>query len=226
MKTSIVIVTYKLPQYLDLCIRSIRMHTKDYELIVVNNGQDKATLKLLNKYRNIITINNEENLGYCKALNQGVKAASYKMVVLGTNDIIVTPKWLEILRKVYQVNKPNNPGLIGTYFTYASGLQDAVRSRWINQPFITKRVILGCTLTKVKDFWKVGGMDENFPNLGGNYADDDLSRRYWNAGFKNIIAPVLIFHFPSMSYTSGLLSHHEDMKKGEEYYRKKWSDGN
>jgi len=226
MKTSIVLITYKLPQYLDLCIRSIRMHTRDYELIIVNNGQDKATEKLLSKYRNINVINNEKNLGYCKALNQGVKAATNEFVILGTNDIIVTPKWLDILHKVYEVNKPSNPGLVGTYFIHASGLQDAIRGKINPQPIITQRVILACALTKVKDFWDVGGMDEKFPNLGGNYSDDDLSRRYWNKGFKNIIAPVLIFHFPSMSYTSGLANYSADLKKGKDYYNEKWRNIN
>jgi len=222
MKTSIVVITYKLPQYLDLCIRSIRMHTKDYELIVVNNGQDKATKDFLAENEDIIAINNKKNIGYCKALNKGVKAATCRFVILGTNDIVVTPKWLEILHKVYKINKPNNPGLVGPYFTFSSGLQDPIRGKWVNQPFITKRMITGCTLTKVEDFWKVGGMDEDFPNMGGNYADDDLSRRYWEAGFKNLVAPVLIFHFPSMSYYHKLLSHKEDMEEGGEYFRKKW----
>ena len=224
MKTSIVIVTYNLPEYLDLCLRSIRMHTKDYELIVVNNGQDEETKELLDQQDDIVAINNKQNVGYCKALNQGVKAATSDFVILGTNDIVVTPNWLDVLHKVYKVNKPQKPGLIGTYFTFASGLQDAIRGSIKKQPILVKRVILGCALTKVEDYWAVGGMDENFPNKGGNFADDDISRRYWEAGYKNIIAPVLIFHFPSMTYRKGLLSHEEDLRKGYEYFKRKWSD--
>jgi len=224
-KTSIVVVTWNLPQYLDLCIRSIRMHTKEdtYEIIVVNNGQDEATKELLERNSDIVAINNRKNLGYCKAINQGVREARYDFVLLGSNDVITTPNWLDILLQVYKDNRIQfRIGLIGTWATWASGTQDVCRRNFENSVQLVNRLALGWTLTTTNSFWDVGGMDEKFPNLGGNYADDDLSRRYIEARYVNLLAPVLVFHFPSMTYRSGLLDHTKDLDEGKKYYNKKW----
>lgn len=225
----IIITTWNLPDYLKLCIESIKLHTKDYRIIVVNNGQDRETIKKIDKFesisfdfgeKNLIVINNPENLGYCKAINQGVNAATSEYVALVTNDIIVTPDWLEKMLQVFKDQK--NVGLVGAIETHASGIQDLATIGYLKEPLKSDRIILGCALFHRETFLKMGGMDEKFPNLGGNYSDDDLSRRYFLKGFNNYIAPVIVFHFPSMSYKSGLANQLEDLRIGKKYFLEKW----
>lgn len=227
-KTDIIVTTFCLPEYLKLCVRCIQLHSTGYRLIVVNNGQDKETIDYLKKLKELkekdmIVINNKTNLGYCKAINQGMKVATSELVALVTNDIMVTPGWLEGLKLMFK--KFKGIGIASVMYTHASGQQDAARTDWYNKtPFFTTRVIMGCALFNKKDFWEVGGMDEKFPNIGGNFSDDDLSLRYNLKGWRNVIAPVLVFHFPSMTYTKGLVDWKKDLEGGKKYFEEKWKD--
>jgi len=125
------------------------------------------------------------------------------------------------LHNVYINNK--NVGIVSVVYTHGSGVQDVIQSSVSPYPIESERITLGCALFKKEDFIKVGKMDENFPNKGGNYADDDLSKRFVEKGYINIIAPHLVFHYPSMTYYKKLLDHSEDLQKGRQYYEKKWN---
>lgn len=80
-KISIIIIHYNTPQYLESCLNAILAQTyKNIEIIFIdNNSPDKSGLKLVrDKYgylKNLKIVANEENLGYAKAGNQGIRMA-------------------------------------------------------------------------------------------------------------------------------------------------------
>ena len=78
-KVSVIITTYKRPDYLWQAIESVLKQTfKDFELIIVNDDPESQSLeKIISSYKDprIIYIKNEKNLGGAKSLNLGLKAA-------------------------------------------------------------------------------------------------------------------------------------------------------
>lgn len=87
-------------------IRSIK-DTSGANIILVDNGSDLADVKTAmdELERHDTVIRNEENLGFAKAVNQGIRASSAEYVCIQNNDTIVYPKafqhmieWLEIGR--------------------------------------------------------------------------------------------------------------------------------
>ena len=82
---SIIIVNYNVKDFLEDCIKSCLLATKniDAEVIVVdNNSQDGSKEFITNHFSQILWIQNSENLGFSKANNIGVNHSSGKYIVL------------------------------------------------------------------------------------------------------------------------------------------------
>ena len=78
------------------CLGQIEEHTDrlktPYEIILVSNGGMKIDPKFSHADK---FIENKENLGFAKAVNQGIRVAQGEFVVIMNNDIKVYEHWLE-----------------------------------------------------------------------------------------------------------------------------------
>lgn len=127
-KISIIIIHYNTPQYLKTCFDSIFEQTyKNIEVIFIdNNSPDRSGLEFVRTqygYKESLKIvQNEENLGYAKAANQGIRAAVSRAaasraavseasegsspadyIVITNPDIIYTPAYFEkIIARIEQ----------------------------------------------------------------------------------------------------------------------------
>ena len=79
MKTSIIIVNYKVPELLRKCLSSIRENTSDYEVLVHDNSPPNP------------------NLGFARANNLLIRRAQGEYIVLLNPDTWVTYGWLDKL---------------------------------------------------------------------------------------------------------------------------------
>ena len=78
MKILIIIVAYKTKNELESCLDSIYQNTKDinFEIAVIdNNSQDSTTKMIEENYPKVILVENNQNVGFAKAVNQGLKIA-------------------------------------------------------------------------------------------------------------------------------------------------------
>lgn len=93
MDISFSIVTYNSGQVLHDCLKSLvdsLGHSLEYEIFVVDNGSvDESTAELQNTFPNVHWIQNALNVGYTRAMNQGLKACSGKFCVQLNPDVIV-----------------------------------------------------------------------------------------------------------------------------------------
>src|SRR4030042_3767407 len=88
---SIIIVNYNAFELLDDCISSLINKTKDvsYEIIVVDNNSDEGDIKeAIDKYKNIILIQNDTNRGFAYANNQAINIAKGKYLLFLNNDVL------------------------------------------------------------------------------------------------------------------------------------------
>ena len=108
-KFSIIVPGYNVENYLEDCLSSIFKQTnQDFEVIFINDGSTDKTLEIANKYKDDITIINQENLGLSEARNNGVKKASGKYLLFVDSDDYIDK---ELLQRLDQVTK-NNPDLV------------------------------------------------------------------------------------------------------------------
>lgn len=131
MKFTIVIPVLNNLEYTIPCIQSVFDHTKDFELIVIDNGSTDETpnylQSLIPKHTNVKVATFDKNEGFAKACNTGLEAAKGDYIILLNNDTIVTPAWADqlvdaipIAEQEYDV-KPI--GIIGPRTNYAGGAQ-------------------------------------------------------------------------------------------------------
>ncbi len=188
------------------CLKSIKnlnYPKKKIETIVVDNGSvDGSRQRILLRYSNIILKKNRENLGFAKAINQGIKIANGDYIFI-TNDDVVFEK--ESLRKLvnYSLKNPkvgilgglmykkNPPKKISTAGNKMNLLTGNVFS--YPNPYKIKEPnwIPGCgLLVKRKVVEKIGILDDLFTY---SFEDYDFCLRAKDAGYKIIYLPKAIF---------------------------------
>ena len=92
MKVSVIIVSYNVSSYLEKCIESIycSISIDDLEIIVIdNNSTDNSVDIVRNKFPECTLIENEENLGFAKAVNIGISASKSDYICLLNPDTLV-----------------------------------------------------------------------------------------------------------------------------------------
>lgn len=97
---SIIIPTYQHANELSRCLDSLFVQTyKDFEIIVVNDGSTDGTDRILNKFKDRITIINQDNQGSNIARNNGAKMAKGEFLLFCDADIVAENSMLEELKR-------------------------------------------------------------------------------------------------------------------------------
>ena len=98
-KVSIIILNWNHPRITAKCLDSLRKITyKDYEVILIDNGsKDESVLFLSQNYPEVILIQNNENEGFARGCNIGMRRATGEYFLLLNNDTEVTPGFLNTL---------------------------------------------------------------------------------------------------------------------------------
>jgi GT2 family glycosyltransferase len=202
---SVIIVTWNTKTLVNECIDSIFAlpeYSDSVEIIVIDNGSTDGTDKLISeKYKEIVYIRNNDNVGYAPAVNQGVKIAEGKYVLLLGSDTVLKPNSLK--RCISFLDENNNAGAVGCklvfpdgspqgnckkfptlrngFFTYLSldKLNHDYDMLWFNYDKTIKVDQIATTFLMIKGdlIKKLGGFDERYKIL---YNDVDLCKRIWN----------------------------------------------
>ena len=118
---SLIIPTYRNPEYLDICLRSaIENQTHKNEIIVAVDGYFEESAEVLKKYAFDITVLDlGDNKGMQTALNLAVMNATNECLVIINDDNVLCNNWdISILEKfqpgsVFTINQiePTGPGI-------------------------------------------------------------------------------------------------------------------
>lgn len=107
---SVIIVNWNTKKLLNDCLSSIFKFTKDvnFEVIVVDNGSEDGSGQMVKKkFPQVKLILNENNLGFTKANNQGIKVAEGEYILLLNSDTYLIEN---SLKKLVEIAK-SLPGL-------------------------------------------------------------------------------------------------------------------
>lgn len=92
MQLSIIILNYNVRYFLEQCIKSVQsaMEGIEAEIIVVdNNSQDSSATMMRELFPEVLYLSNQENLGFPKGNNIGVKHAKGKYICILNPDTVV-----------------------------------------------------------------------------------------------------------------------------------------
>lgn len=237
--TSIIIIVHNQLKYTRKCIESIMRNTSNYQLILIDNGSTDETLDYF--LYDIVgqVIHNETNLGFAKAVNQGLNLVETEYVCLLNNDTIVPHRWLDNMIAHFDKSPYKDKlGLIGCISNVASGLQRDNSYAWedgelniqihadnrnflfYNMEILSPRIIGLCMLFKKELIDTIGNFDERFEV--GMFEDDDFSYRAYKAGYTNIVAnDVFIYHYGMTSWANKY-QWERCFKENREKFKEKW----
>jgi GT2 family glycosyltransferase len=98
MKASIIVVNWNTRDLLKVCLRSIERHAgdTDHETIVIDNASEDGSAEMTRAlFPAARLISNDQNLGFARAVNQGVQAARGTYCVLLNPDAELLPEAIQ-----------------------------------------------------------------------------------------------------------------------------------
>jgi len=226
MDLSVIIVSYNVQYFIEQCILSVLAAAENLkiEIIVVDNNSSDASCELiLEKYPEIILIQNKENVGFSKANNQGVKIANGKYVLILNPDTVVAEDTFDQILAFAKSKR--NLGVLGVKLIDGSGNFLPESKRGIPTPQVSFNKLFGISskstgkyyathlnenetgvvnilvgafmLLKKSVYNEVNGFDEAYFMYG---EDIDLSYKILNKGYQNYYyANTQVIHYKGES---------------------------
>ena len=219
-------------------LKSLYTYTPEelFQLIIVDNNSNDGTREFLEQFKNtknnIEVIYNEENLGYSKGNNIGLKRVRTQYIGLLNNDILLSPSWLENTISIFEKGK--KVGLVSPKMLMKGKKHDnylqATKENYLvkGESYKLKSIEdfsmyfapqFSCVLMSKQVFDAVGFLDENF--TPAFYEDVDYMARVWMAGYKCYVANKAFF-FHNHNQTSSRMEEREKiMERNREYLKEK-----
>lgn len=226
MGVSVVIPNYNGKKYLETCMNSLmKQSLKPEEIIIVDNASKDGSVEYIKQnFKDKVTlICLNENYGFSKAVNEGIRNSKSDFVALLNNDTELDEKWLEELYKCIQKDENifsccskmlrfterniiDDAGDEYTLFGWGNKIGDGKQSEIYDEDREVFSSCAGAAIYRKSILQKIGLFDENF----FAYLEDmDISYRARVYGYKNYYASkAKVYHIGSA--TSG--SRHNSFK--------------
>jgi GT2 family glycosyltransferase len=216
------------------CIDSILKNTGGvgYRMVIIDNASSEDARLYLESVRDkevgrAILIRNETNLGFVKAVNQGMDASDSPYVCVLNNDTLATDGWLAEMIKVAEgapdigvVNPSSNT--LGQRPAKGEPIElYAEKIRGLSGRFVELGAAIGfCMLIKREVVQKIGQFDEIYGM--GNFEDTDFSRRAIREGYKCVRAcGAYVYHSENTSF-SRIKTFDEDFRRNRAIFEFRW----
>src|SRR5260370_38247459 len=96
-RVSVIIPNWNRASLLNAALACLRRQTRPAdEILVVDNGSDDESIDVAAK-AGARVIELRENSGFCRAVNEGIRAASGDWIVILNNDVEMGDEWRAIL---------------------------------------------------------------------------------------------------------------------------------
>jgi len=217
VKYSISILAHNNAKITERCIDSVIKHSKDYELILTNNGSSDETDLMMQAYRltvpGCVYVRNKINEGFIKPNITALEISTGEFFVMLNSDTQVQEGWLEALESPFHTDP----------LCAISGAQGcAMDDDCVGHPSRHVEYIEGsCLMIESKFAKRIGLFDSN---LVGAYGDDlDLSLRVRFLGFNIHTVPIDIKHLGGTT-SSMVPQANAWLKQNLSYLKTKWAD--
>ena len=102
-QVSIVIPNYNGMAFMEACLTSVLADAPEAELIVVDNASKDGSLEYTREhFPEVCILAMDQNYGFARAVNEGIKAATRPYVILLNNDTEVEPGFTDALAEALQ----------------------------------------------------------------------------------------------------------------------------
>ncbi len=188
------------------CLESLfRCTTVPTRLIIVDNGSEPHVREFLRGVHprgaivDVSVIQNEANVGFPQAVNQGLRASTAPYACVLNNDLIFTPRWLETMIAVAEIDPmigAVNPAssTLGEFPPQGVAVDDYAASlAGKSRHYVEVGMCIGfCLLTKRQVLQTVGLFPEDVEKIF--FEDEDFCMRVQQAGMRCVVAHGAYVH--------------------------------
>ena len=104
-RVSVVVPNYNGIAFVEACFQALLRDAPQSELIMVDNGSADGSRELVEeRFPRVRVIALDKNYGFCRAANEGMRAASSPYVILLNNDTEVLPGFVRALVRALQAD--------------------------------------------------------------------------------------------------------------------------
>jgi len=255
-KITAIIINFNTPETTLKAINELRRHARDFafDLILIdNNSAKKIALTELKDFK-FQYIQNHENLGFAKAVNQGIRMAQSEYVLLLNSDCFVQEHSLESMLNFLSINL--DTAVLGPKIRYPDGQtqpsfgylptvrrlifkifqigkiwplgtlvhRNALTEKYFRTARETEWVSGACMLVRKNVFAEVGLFDEAY---FFGFEDIDFCCRIRQAGYKVVFLPtakVIHYHGFSSGGKRSLFSLQNEANGMRYFYKKNWPE--
>lgn len=147
MELSIIVTSYKNPELLRLCLRSIKQNCslEKFELIVSDSATEEATTLMMREdFPEVIFIPSEKNIGFGGTVKNGFAKSSGEYVLILNGDILIKKNSIETLLNYLKQNP--SVGIVGPKLLgFDEKLQHSCFRFYTPLTIVFRRTILGKT---------------------------------------------------------------------------------
>jgi GT2 family glycosyltransferase len=210
---SIIIPNYNGINFINECVDSLEKQDSFFEVIIVDNGSNDGSVDFIREnYPEYNLIENQENLGFSKAVNQGLKLVATDYVFILNNDVVLERDCINNLLNCIQSDdnifavaskmiqydnkcKLDDAGDEYTLLGWTRKVGDGKSINLYNDKRETFSACAGAAIYRRNVFDSIGFFDENF----FAYMEDvDISYRAKIHGYKCIYCPdAIVYHHGS-----------------------------
>jgi GT2 family glycosyltransferase len=203
----IIIPVHNQLDFLTECIASVEKNTKDFEIIIVDDGSTDEDMKSYLKESKYRIISHENPQGFSQTCNDGITYAMkhfdfFSLCLLNSDAKVITKDWFD--RVEDEMKKHQNVALASVVSNNATHQTiydvDSYMKTIKDKPTFYTNLVHGFCFFISREAIKIlGGFDvKEFPHYG---SEDDYALRSIKAGFNNIlVGSVLVNHKGSASY--------------------------
>ena len=141
---SIIIVNWNSSELLRNCLNSIKQSDSSvhYEIIVIDNDSSDNSVSMVKKeFRDVILVENEENVGFAKAVNAGIKKSHGNLIFLLNSDCeLKESNTLEKVKLFFA--QESMVGILGLQMVFPDGIPQASGGQFVSVGQLVKQQIL------------------------------------------------------------------------------------
>lgn len=210
----IIITTYNAQKWIEKCLNSIFHSDGEFVVLCVDNNSQDETINLIEKkFKKVILIKSEKNIGFGQANNIGFDYAiknGYEYVFLLNQDTWIESGSINRLKDTFKKYKLNgilsplhlDPNSNNLDFIFEQGLRYQTNTRFISDFFFKREVVrshfkvgfinAAAWFTSVEIIKEIGGFSPTFFHYG---EDNNYGQRLLKKGYNFYIEPLAkIFH--------------------------------
>jgi GT2 family glycosyltransferase len=225
--TDIIIPVWNKPVETRNCLVNLIDHSPDARFIIVDNGSDRETERMLEEFAEIldqraILLRDNVNRGYVRAVNRGLARSDARYKVVINNTSIVAGSWLEPMTGFAEGR--SDAGIIVPRLIRGTGRKTVRKDPTATGAIEADHASYAAMLITKRLYDIIGGFDEEM--VSGLWSLRDLSRRACRAGFQTYRVEEGVVAYEDDIPLGSIERRNLAIKLSIALYRERWGESN